>query len=184
MCKFLDLGLGISIINVFYSLTYFLMWCVAQQHTIDNDIEPFVWLSVYTFNIFLNVYLFLGLRKRDRLAVIIWFSFTLLWFVPKLYDHKRGCRLDERGSTYQVFNLIVEGYVTISLLVLIVAYIYFPKWGHKTNPDPHEIQMLELTMATLATEQEKQKCMPKICSNLDPQVSSFEFHRAADVSDD
>lgn len=28
MSRFLDLGLGISIINVYYSLTYFLMWCV------------------------------------------------------------------------------------------------------------------------------------------------------------
>lgn len=34
MSKFLDLGLGITIINVYYSLTYFLMWCVELQ--LDN----------------------------------------------------------------------------------------------------------------------------------------------------
>lgn len=37
MTKFLDLGLGITIINVYYSLTYFLMWCVELQHDNVDD---------------------------------------------------------------------------------------------------------------------------------------------------
>lgn len=36
MSKFLDLGLGISIINWYYSLSYFLMWCVALRLTTDD----------------------------------------------------------------------------------------------------------------------------------------------------
>lgn len=37
MSKFLDLGLGITIINVYYSLTYFLMWCVELQRDHVDD---------------------------------------------------------------------------------------------------------------------------------------------------
>jgi len=36
MSKFLDLGLGISLINVYYSLSYFLMWCVELQHDYED----------------------------------------------------------------------------------------------------------------------------------------------------
>lgn len=40
MSKFLDLGLGISIINIYYSLTYFLMWCVELQSVhVDGKVK-------------------------------------------------------------------------------------------------------------------------------------------------
>ncbi|XP_030558325.1 uncharacterized protein LOC115760899 [Drosophila novamexicana] len=191
MSKFLDLGLGISIINWYYSLSYFLMWCVALRLTTDDDNEPFVWLTVYMGNVFLNVFLFVGLRKRDRLAVIIWFSLTLLWFLPKLYDHKRGCRLDARGSTYRIVNIVMESYVIISFAVMMLVYSHLPKKlpkteqrsRYKTYADTPDIQMVDLSskvaaIAPLATEEvftdEEAECLP---GSSKQQV--FEFHRAA-----
>lgn len=154
MSRFLDLGLGISIINVYYSLTYFLMWCVELDDNrnagggkkmwktsgmdgldrcffffvscgiaLDNN-EPFVWLAVYVLNLLLNVFLFLGLRKRDRLAIVIWFSLTLAWLVAKLMDHKRGCRLDGRGSMYRLLNALLEG-MWPSDTVCAFVYIFY-----------------------------------------------------------
>jgi len=113
--------------NVSFSV---ILYCLTKPDvlfSIDND--TFVWLAVYTCNLFLNVFLFLGLRKRDRLAILIWFSLTLLWFLPKLYGHARGCRLDRRGATYQIVNLVMES-TYLSLIImnqinLFLLHTYF-----------------------------------------------------------
>lgn len=185
MSKFLDLGLGISLINVYYSLSYFLMWCVELQHDYEDDNDTFVWLAVYTCNLFLNVFLFLGLRKRDRLAILIWFSLTLLWFVPKLYGHARGCRLDRRGATYQIVNLVMEIYVVVSFIVMLLVYIYLPQRRKRTlarkritkdnNDDPMNIQMVDLMDKAASSN---------VNTNVDQKISSFDFHQAEEDSED
>ncbi|XP_062132213.1 uncharacterized protein LOC133842924 isoform X1 [Drosophila sulfurigaster albostrigata] len=200
MSKFLDLGLGISLINVYYSLSYFLMWCVELQYGYDDDVlfsidtVTFVWLAVYTCNLFLNVFLFLGLRKRDRLAILVWFSLTLLWFLPKLYGHSRGCRLDRRGSTYKMVNLVMEIYVIISFLVMILVYIYLPQRSKRiltkqrsvkdNNDDPRDIQMVDLMDKAAPSNVEEINAKTDVVGCLDQKVTSFEFHKAENGSDD
>ncbi|XP_017867224.1 PREDICTED: uncharacterized protein LOC108616500 [Drosophila arizonae] len=210
MSKYLDLGLGITIINVYYSLSYFLMWCVALQKASDNDSEPIVWQAVYMGNVFLNVFLFLGLRKRDRWSVIIWYSLTLVWFVPKLYGHKRGCHLDARGSTYRTINLIMETYVILSFAVMALVYVHLPKElpltknkrrRYSSNGHVQDVQMLELNLngaakapalaplATAEVDDDLDECLPSSSnchSNSNnnrgmQQVSSIEFHQADDA---
>lgn len=70
-------------------------------------------------------------------------------------DHKRGCRLDGRGSMYRLLNALLEGmwpsdtacafvyifymasnlfdyfavYVIISFVVMLLVYIYLPRRG-------------------------------------------------------
>lgn len=52
MSKFLDLGLGITIINVYYSLTYFLMWCVElQRDHVDSGEEGKKMKIVFDFQV-------------------------------------------------------------------------------------------------------------------------------------
>ncbi|XP_034477611.1 uncharacterized protein LOC117784100 [Drosophila innubila] len=188
MSIILDLGLGISLINIYYSLSYFLMWCVELQHDYENDNETFVWLAVYTCNLFLNAFLFLGLRKRDRLAILVWFSLTLLWFLPKLYGHSRGCRLDRRGSTYQIVNLVMEIYVIISFIIMLLAYIYLPQRRKRStektnNDDPSEIPMVDLMDKAGSSNMETNANL--VHSDCVVQkFNSFEFHQADYGNDD
>ncbi|ALC42578.1 maker135 [Drosophila busckii] len=200
MCTILDLGMGISLINVYYSLAYILMWCIEQQADFEGDNEPFVWLAVYTCNVFLNAFLFLGLRKRDRLALLIWCSLTLLWFVPKLYEHVSGAgsKLNKRGATYQTVNLFVEVYIGISLAIMLLVYIYLPSSGKpKVNKRlqrdiPLEELNTETANSTAKTKEaaedseELQACLPSTSSaaaaaaTADKLVISFDFHCAND----
>ncbi|KAM8712746.1 hypothetical protein ACLKA7_013130 [Drosophila subpalustris] len=169
------------------------MWCVELQHEYEDDNETFVWLAVYTCNLFLNVFLFLGLRKRDRLAIFVWFSLTLLWFLPKLYGHSRGCRLDRRGSIYKIVNIVMEIYVIISFIVMLLVYIYLPQRRKRilhrqrtvnaNTDDPLDIQMVDLMdKAGCSNVDTNAKLNHSDC--VDQRVSSFDFHRAENGHDD
>ncbi|KAH8371481.1 hypothetical protein KR093_007582, partial [Drosophila rubida] len=146
-------------------------------------------------NLLLNVFLFLGLRKRDRLAILVWLSLTLLWFLPKLYDHTRGSRLDRRGSTYQMVNLVMEIYVIMSFVVIMLVYIYLPQRGRRmtlvkrrtvqdNNDDPRDIQMVDLMDKAAATNAEQPNAKTFVVDCVDQKVTSFDFHQAEDGSDD
>ncbi|XP_034478005.1 uncharacterized protein LOC117784389 [Drosophila innubila] len=114
-------GITIALLNAIYSFAYSYTSAKDARHADKQDVMPFVWLIAYFINEGLNLFLVHWLFHNDLRAIMLWFSYTGLILVYRIF----GLNWKERSSNYIIIAMVVNAYILISSIVMykVVAHI-------------------------------------------------------------